>query len=83
MDGLWQLQDAKNRLSRVVEQAAHDGPQTITVRGRPAVVVLSVEEYMRLTRGRGQLSEFFAGSPLRGAGLETPRSQDASRDVSL
>jgi prevent-host-death family protein len=30
----WQLQDAKNQLSRVVAEAKVRGPQTITVHGR-------------------------------------------------
>ncbi|WPD23189.1 MAG: type II toxin-antitoxin system prevent-host-death family antitoxin [Candidatus Electrothrix scaldis] len=30
----WQLQDAKNRFSRLVEQAQHNGPQIVTKHGR-------------------------------------------------
>ncbi len=45
---LWSLQDAKNRFSRVVEAARQGGPQTVTKRGVPAVVVLAAEEYERL-----------------------------------
>lgn len=44
----WSLQDAKNSFSAVVEAARRGRPQTVTKRGRPAVVVLSVEEYERL-----------------------------------
>ena len=44
----WQLQDAKNRFSAVVEAALAGDPQHVTRRGRPAVVVLAVEEYQRL-----------------------------------
>ena len=43
----WQLQEAKNRLSEVVRLAQSDGPQTITVRGEDAVVVVSAAEYRR------------------------------------
>ncbi len=39
----WQLQDAKNQLSRVVAKARRHGPQTITVHGTPAAVLVSVE----------------------------------------
>jgi antitoxin Phd len=45
----WSLQDAKNRFSEVVE-AARRGPQTVTKHGKPAVVVVDVEEYERLRR---------------------------------
>ena len=37
----WQLQEAKARLSELVKSAEHEGPQEITVHGRPAAVVLS------------------------------------------
>lgn len=37
----WQLQEAKHRLSQVVERADAEGPRTITVRGRPKAIVLS------------------------------------------
>ena len=46
----WQLQDAKNRFSAVVDAALERGPQCVTRRGKPAVVVLAVEEYERLRR---------------------------------
>lgn len=44
----WPLHDAKNRFSEVVNAASSGEPQTVTRRGVPAVVVLSVEEYQRL-----------------------------------
>ena len=43
----WSVQDAKNRFSEVVE-AARRLPQTVTKHGKPAVVVMDVEEYERL-----------------------------------
>jgi antitoxin Phd len=45
----WSVQDAKNRFSEVVE-AARLTPQTVTKHGKPAVVVVNVEEYERLRR---------------------------------
>ncbi len=44
----WQLQDAKNRFSAVVDAALDGEPQRVTRRGTPVVIVLSVEEYERL-----------------------------------
>ncbi len=46
----WQLQDAKNRFSEVVKRAREDGPQTVTVHGQPAPVVVSAPEFDRLTK---------------------------------
>lgn len=44
----WRLQDAKNRFSAVVNAALAGAPQRVTRRGKPAVVVLAVDEYERL-----------------------------------
>ena len=45
----WPLQEARNRFSAVVDAAVAGEPQRVTRRGKPAVVVLSVEEYERLS----------------------------------
>lgn len=39
----WQLQEAKSKFSKVVENVVHDGPQIITKHGAEVAVVLSVE----------------------------------------
>lgn len=79
----WQLQEAKNRLSQVVEQACTSGPQAITVRGHVKAVLVSAEEYRRLTQQPTSLSEFFRQSPLYGIDLDLERSRDIGRDVEL
>jgi antitoxin Phd len=50
----WSLQDAKNKFSAVVEAASKGTPQTVTKRGKPAVVVVAVEEYERLAHNGGK-----------------------------
>ena len=42
------LHDAKNRFSAVVDAALAGDPQCVTRRGKPAVIVLAVDEYERL-----------------------------------
>lgn len=79
----WQLQTAKNKLSQVVGEAIERGPQTITLRGKPAVVVLSVADYRRLCKDEGSLFEFLSRSPLRGSGLDLTRGRDTGRDTAL
>jgi prevent-host-death family protein len=81
--GEWQLQEAKNRLSRVVEEARRGQPQTITLHGTPAAVVVSIEQYRELTRVKTPLSEFFQASPLRGIELDLERPRDTGREVDL
>lgn len=64
MKKVWQLQEAKNKLSEVVEEALKGNPQIITRRGEETAVVLSVSEYRKLLIDRKKLSEFFRDSPL-------------------
>ena len=59
----WHLQDAKNNFSKVVQKALTDGPQTVTLRGKRAAVVISVEEYERLTSQKPSLGEFLLSGP--------------------
>ena len=54
----WQVQEAKARFSELVRDAAESGPQTITVRGRRAAVVLSADDYDRLKRPQPSMAEF-------------------------
>ena len=48
-DGAWSLADAKAKLSEVVERAKTHGPQHLTKNGKDAAVLLSAEDYRRLT----------------------------------
>ena len=48
--GQWQLQEAKNRLSALVDAAVSGEPQKVTRRGKPAVVIIASEDYERLRR---------------------------------
>jgi len=59
----WQLQEAKQRLSEVVRQALEDGPQIVTRHGKEAVVVMSMEEFERLRKGRPDFKEFLRQAP--------------------
>ncbi len=81
MEKIWQLQEAKNRFSEVVERALRDGPQDVSRHGKKAVVVVSCDEFDRMTRGSDSLVDFFQKSPLRGLELDRPR--DLPRDVAL
>jgi len=56
----WSLQDAKNSFSAVVAAACRGEPQTVTKRGKPAVVVLSVAAYRQLTSDAVQHRPSFA-----------------------
>ena len=79
----WQLQEAKNRLSEVVRKARSEGPQVITLHGTAAAVVVSAQEFGRLSRPKGRLVDFFRSSPLVGIKLNLTRSRDTGRKIAL
>ncbi|MDE2888492.1 MAG: type II toxin-antitoxin system Phd/YefM family antitoxin [Gemmatimonadota bacterium] len=83
MKPVWALQDAKNRLSEVVNSAVREGPQTITRRGKETAVVVSIEDFRQLTTSPGSLVSFFRNSPLAGSGVDLKRSTDYGREVDL
>jgi antitoxin Phd len=80
---IWQLQDAKARLSEVVKKAAQEGPQHITLHGEPAAVVLSEADYQRLKKRPKRFLDFIRNSPLRGVELDLTRDRSVPRKVSL
>jgi prevent-host-death family protein len=64
----WQVRDAKNRLSRVVELARKDGLHRVTRQGRPVAVVVSGGKFAEMTRPSEIVFKFF--SPSRGSRIE-------------
>ena len=48
----WQLQDAKNQFSKVVQRARTEGRLIVTLRGQRAAMVLSTQDYDALTANR-------------------------------
>jgi len=54
----WQVQEAKQRLSEVLERAQRVGPQVVTRHGREVAVVLSMEDYEALKANRPDFRSF-------------------------
>jgi prevent-host-death family protein len=79
----WKLQDAKARFSEVVKQATTRGPQAITLRGQPAVVVLSKEDYDKLVKPALSFVEFMRLSPLAKININIERDPSLTRDIDL
>ncbi len=79
----WQLQEAKNHLSEVVRKARSEGPQVITLHGSAAAVVVSAQDFGRMSRPKGKLVDFFRSSPLAGVKLTLTRSKDSGRAIEL
>jgi prevent-host-death family protein len=84
MTRAWKLEDAKARFSEVVRLARSEGPQRVSVRGKDAVVVMSVEELERLTPPDPNRLPFVAFmESLDIDGLDLTRERDNGRDVDL
>ncbi len=83
MHSEWQLQEAKGNLSQLIKRAANGDAQTVTVHGKPTAVVVSAEEYARLTRHRGKLSTALLRPDLAGKDLDFSRSRNTGRDIEL
>lgn len=82
-DNTWQLQEAKSKFSQLVDDAMHKEPQIVTKHGDNAVVVLSFEEYTKITKPKTDLVKFLRESPLTEVALDITRSKDTPRDISL
>lgn len=79
----WQLQEAKAHLSDLVREASLGKPQEITLRGNPAVVVLSTDQYQRLVHPKPSLVNFLRQSPLAGVEIAVTRDKSPDREVDL
>ena len=77
----WQMQEAKNKLSEVVDTAITSGAQILTRRGRAVAVVLSWKEYQSSMAKPEALVDFLLRSPLVGSGLAVERDQSPIRQV--
>jgi len=79
----WKLEDAKARFSELVRRAHEDGPQAVTVRGRPAVVVVDADEYERLAAQRPPQALVPFLESLHLEGLNLTRDRDTGREAEL
>ena len=77
---IWQLQEAKSKFSQLVDKAMHKEPQIVTKHGDKAVVVISFDEYTKITKPEINLIKFLKESPLAEASLEIDRNKDIPRE---
>ena len=81
---VWQLQDAKARFSEIIRRAAEEGPQHVSVRGEPAAVIISEEDYRELTSKRPSIVDhILSGEPWSDELVEAinDRSIGPDRDI--
>ena len=79
----WQIQEAKAMFSKVVRSAEQE-PQIITVHGKESAVVLSMEEYRKLSSPKESLVSFMENSPWASVKTELPvRQTEKMRGIDL
>ncbi len=83
MGNVWQLQEAKNKFSNLVDRAHNDGPQVVTKHGRESVVIIAIEDYQKLSKPKYDLVSFLRRSPFSGLNLDLVRDKSSSRDIEL
>jgi len=79
---LWQVQEAKARLSEVIEDAQTLGPQIISKHGVERAVVLSIAEYRGLTKGKRDFKSWILNGP-KFDDFEIERNRDTGREIEL
>lgn len=79
----WTLQEAKSQLNEVVRRVLSEGPQLVTGSGQDAVVILSSDEYDRLTQPQRSLVAFLRSSPLADVDIDFNRPEETGRGVGV
>jgi antitoxin Phd len=80
----WQIQEAKNKLSELIDRAQNEGAQVITRHGVEVAVVMPINEYKKLAAPKQRMGEFLMNSPLRASGLIIERDKRTElRDIDL
>jgi prevent-host-death family protein len=79
---VWQVQEAKTRLSEVIERARTEGPQTITRHGTERAIVLSIEDYRALAANKPDFKAHLLGGP-KVDDFSIDRDRDTGRNIDL
>lgn len=84
MKSTWQVQEAKNKFSQVLDQAEEE-PQLITRHGRKAGVLMSYETYQKhMKPGKRTIRALYAKAPkFEDEELDFQRDRDTGRDIHL
>jgi antitoxin Phd len=81
---VWQLHEAKARFSELFRRVRTQGPQRVVKQRAEAVVIVSAEEFDRISeraRQPSSLVEFFRSAPTGGRPLHLARKRDTTRTI--
>ena len=68
-----------NQDASKAKKAAKDGPVFITDRGRPAHVLLTFDEYKKMSGGRTKIADLLAMPGIEDIELEIPQLRDIAQ----
>ena len=77
---IWQLQNAKNKLSELINIASEGNPQLITKNGKPAVYVVKADD-INLYSNTESLKKVILACPYKE--FDIPEDKDYGRDIFL
>jgi prevent-host-death family protein len=80
---IWSLQEAKAKFSEVVKRARTEGPQTVTVHGKTAVVITSPGSSMPEAPSIDAIVAAFQACPVKDFEIPRTRTFGKFRDVDL
>lgn len=72
-----------NQDASKAKKAAMAGPVFITDRGRPAHVLLTFEEYRKITGGRTKIADLLAMPGIEDVELDIPQLRDLAQPADL
>jgi antitoxin Phd len=79
MNDVWQVQEAKSRLSELLDRALSEGPQVITRHGRPVVRVVAIDSRADTAAADDGFLDFLMSVPQSGLDEGLPKMPRRSR----
>lgn len=79
----WQVQEARRQFRQLFDDAIEKGPQRISRQGKRAVVVVSEDEWNRLSDAIPSFGELLAACPIEPENLPKRRPARVFRDFRL
>ncbi|MEI6095096.1 MAG: type II toxin-antitoxin system Phd/YefM family antitoxin [Gammaproteobacteria bacterium] len=79
---VWQLQEAKAKLTQLINRSKSE-PQIISRHGVNESVVISMDQYLELCGAKENITTYFKNSPLYGVDIALERDQSSFRDTDL
>lgn len=79
---VWQVNQARNQLSELLDQADEHGPQVITHHGKARSVVLSMKQFRALEARTPDLKTYLLQGPVL-ENFELSRDMSADRKIDL